>query len=236
MTTPTAVRQRGELSGVAGVPETALTPEMLRQAPDTSPPAPWAVGGRAVIWACRANRHVADALPASIRKGSRPLLVVTSMVHYDQTPVGPYDEVVAAAILLEGRRWVAHVPFIAVDSAASLVGGRLNWALPKTMAQFDGRPASGIAMTARGQNWEVRARASAFGPSLPFRSGTRLVQEDADGRLRRFEARMTGRWRPARVRVHVDGSGSLPNWLPSGTFPGLVATRAEGAFPLAPGG
>ena len=236
MATGTAARERGELSGVAGVPETALTAEMLREAPDKAPLAPWVVEARAVIWACRANRHVADALPASIRKGSRPLLVVTSMVHYDQTPVGPYDEVVATVILLRGRHRVSHVPFIAVDSAASLVGGRLNWALPKTMARFVGRPASGVAMSARGESWELTATASAFGPSLPFRSGTRLVQEDADGRLCRFEARMTGRWRPARVRVHVDGSGNLPNWLPSGTFPGLVATRAEGAFPLAQGG
>ena len=95
-----------------------------------------------MIWVCRAAREVRAALPASLRSW-RPLLLVTSLVHYDQTPVGAYDEVVASVILLRGRHWVAHVPFIAVDSEASIVGGRVNWALPKTMAAFEGRPAAG---------------------------------------------------------------------------------------------
>ena len=36
----------------------------------------------------------------------------------------------------DGRRSWGNVAFMAVDSETSLVGGRTNWAMPKTLAQF----------------------------------------------------------------------------------------------------
>ena len=61
-----------------------------------------------------------------------------AFVHYLDTPVGPYAEVLASpAVLLRGGLLAAaHIPFIAVDSEASVRGGRENWALPKTLARF----------------------------------------------------------------------------------------------------
>ncbi|MGB2940173.1 MAG: acetoacetate decarboxylase family protein [Candidatus Dormiibacterota bacterium] len=213
------------------MPETTLRADQLRTLPRDVPPGPWDVEGSAMVWVCRPRPALLDVLPPSLRD-LRPLVVVGCMVHYDRTPVGPYDEVAAVAILRDGRRRVAHVPFIAVDSAASLVGGRVNWSLPKTMAAFDGRPGAGKAMMASGPGWSVRATARAIGPSLPFRSGTRLRQEAPSGEAGETLARFRGRGRVGRIRVEVGGSDNLRGWLPSGTFPGFIAQRSRGTFPV----
>jgi hypothetical protein len=230
MPPPSAVGMRPELD-VIGVPETTLGANQLRGLPRDVPPGPWEVDGSAVVWACRPRPALLDALPPSLRD-LRPLVVVGCMVHYDRTPVGAYYEVAAVAILSDGGHRVAHVPFIAVDSAASLVGGRVNWSLPKTMAAFDGRPAAGQAMMATGPGWWVRATAWAIGPSLPFRSGTRLRQEGPSGEAGETLARFRGRGRVGGIRVEVGGSDSLRGWLPSGTFPGFIAQRSRGTFPV----
>ena len=62
---------------------------------------------------------------------------MAGFVEYLDTPVGPYHEVLAGNLLWTGRLSVSQVPFIAVDSLASVAGGRANWALPKTMADFE---------------------------------------------------------------------------------------------------
>jgi hypothetical protein len=68
-----------------------------------------------------------------------------ALISYADTPVGPYHEVIGMVIVRHGARLLVHVPFIAVDSPTSLVGGRVNWALPKTLADFTGEPRSGTA-------------------------------------------------------------------------------------------
>ncbi|MHB8242684.1 MAG: acetoacetate decarboxylase family protein [Solirubrobacteraceae bacterium] len=61
-----------------------------------------------------------------------------AFLRYKEGPVGAYDELLAMPnVLLRDRRLSLHVPFIAVDSEASIAGGRGNWALPKTLAEFE---------------------------------------------------------------------------------------------------
>ncbi len=126
-------------------------------------------------------------------------------------------------VLLERGLPTAHVPFIAVDSLASVEGGRANWALPKTLARFAW---SGAGARVEGDGWSVRASAAPRGPRLPLVGLARLVQVDAAGRERLAPIAGGGLARVARVEISAVG-GSLPRWLLAGIHPGLVLSRAR---------
>ena len=64
--------------------------------------------------------------------------MIGGMVRYLETPVGPYDEVLGMVGSRTGLRPWGSVAFMSVDSEPSLVGGRSNWAIPKTLGSFDG--------------------------------------------------------------------------------------------------
>lgn len=198
--------------------------------PATAPPAPWTVQARALMWTGRANRRVVQTLPRRLRQGWRPVLTAVSLVSYSKTPVGPYEEVVAAVILLRGRHRIVHVPFIAVDSPTSVVGGRENWALPKTLARFEGAPMAGTTMSSRGDGFDIEAKARSLGPAFPARSTATLVQERPTGGLWQTALTISARVRPALITVTLSGSAQLEGWLPRGRFVGLVAERFEGTF------
>jgi hypothetical protein len=102
-------------------------------------------------------------------------------VSYEETQVSPFDEIIGLVGLRQGWSVAAHIPFIAVDSAASVVGGRATWALPKTPATFAGHPVRERAMRARHDEFEVTAQARAVGPALMARSRFTLVQAAAQG-------------------------------------------------------
>ena len=75
--------------------------------------------------------------------GSPGLLTVGGFVRYTDTPVGAYDEVLGMIGSRTGLRPWGNVAFMSVNSESSLVGGRTNWAMPKTLARFDGELANG---------------------------------------------------------------------------------------------
>jgi hypothetical protein len=135
---------------------------------------------------------------------------VGALVRYASSPVGPYSEVWGApAASVRGGRVAITVPFIAVDSAASLEGGRANWALPKTRATFgDG--------TAEGPDWCIRARVVSAGVRIPVLV-IGLLDQPGDVRS---PFRAYGRGRLARVEVET--AGVTPRWLASGRHPGIV--------------
>jgi hypothetical protein len=151
-------------------------------------------------------------------------------VRYSETPVGPYGETFAAALLLRGGRPIVHVPFMAVDSGASVVGGRVNWALPKTVGDFEGDPGADAAASARGQGWAIRAGARPLGPVLPFRARLSLAQEWPDGTVRLARGHLKGRARLAVVSVRASGGPDLEGWLGSGRRPGVIVERARGTL------
>lgn len=74
--------------------------------------------------------------------------------------------------MLRGAWLLSHVAFIAVDSSASVVGGRANWALPKQLAHFDGDPGRAAVVTARGEDWEVRVTATSRQTAARARAGS----------------------------------------------------------------
>lgn len=229
---------RPEITGVPGVPETAVTDVLLARLPDNLAPAPWDARASSVVWYGRGGSAASAALPAGFR-GARGLAVVGGLVRYEYTPVGTYDEVFGAVGHRFGREIVGTVPFMAVDSEPSLVGGRTNWSLPKCLAEFEGEPASGRTFTARGadgEKWRVSATARALGPAVSLKRASTLVQQFPDGTLRPMAMRMRSRMRPALVTVEVESDGDLPSWLRPGRHLGAVVERMEFTFdePVAP--
>lgn len=213
-----------DLARVPGVAECALSGEFAERLPQGAPAPPWECRADALVWLGRGGATARRALPDGVREGRSALGVVGGMVRYTETPVGQYDEVFGGVAFRQGATVRAGIPFMAVDSEASLVGGRSNWALPKTMAEFEGRTASG--MTATGEGWQVRTRVRPCGPALPVRSGATIVQQWPDGHARAATMWARARAQPAVVTVSVDSNRqpqpSLPGWLRPGKHLGLV--------------
>jgi len=207
---------------VPGLPESTLAPEHLSALPTDPPAAPWNVRARALIWLHRGPRPDFDWLGAAI-----PLSLVC-FVEYLDTPVGPYREVLAGNLVRAGRTPRLQVPFIAVDSLASVAGGRVNWALPKTMATFDLDLAAGSAR-AEGPDWAVRVRPARDGGAraqrLPIRSRFSSV-----GPLGSYRTRMRAGGRVLRVHTEAEGP-TLTGWLGRGSH---LAVSVTGRMQISP--
>lgn len=216
---------RSEMLAMQGIPQSALTAEDIAKLPVKGLPAPWDARARGVVWVAGPNREAVRAAGVLAREG-RVGSVVGAMLDYAETPAGPYRELIGGIGLFSTRGVRLTVPFIPVDSPASVVGGRENWAMPKTLAHFDGDP--GRAMSAEGEGWSVRVEVTAFGPTFPIRASVRVRQPFPDGTIREGKVGASGRARAALVRVRVEAEPSLGGWLRSGRFPGLVLESAEG--------
>ena len=216
------------LQEVEGVVESALADEDAARLPGASAPAPWATVLDAVVWFHRAAPGAGGRLPGALR--GRPALPVTvgALIRYRETPVGPYHEVLASpALLLGGRGPEAAVPFIAVDSLPSILGGRENWALPKTLARFEWpeEPRGGFELDAEGRGWSVHATVRPRARRFPVAATARNRQVTPDGAEITFGSRVRGRARVATVELETRGP-TLPGWLRSGRHPALVLEGA----------
>ena len=222
-----------------GAPESRLTAGAAAQLPGSTPPPPWSCRVEAVLWWQRATPAARSALGAALPDAlaDRPVLaVVGGVVRYLDSPVGPYEELVGGVLL---RPLLLHVPFLAVDSAASAHGGRAHWALPKTLAELVRTGPHEVVAT--GDGWRVQVAATPVGPRLPVAGGLPGRQLDDDGRPVPFTAAARGSGRLARVLVRVGSDragepGSLAGWLRSGRHPGAVvrlALRVGGGRPVA---
>ena len=183
----------------------------------------------AVVWFHRAAPGAQERLPAALR-GRRSLPVtVGALIRYRETPVGPYHEVLASPVVLSGPKGPeAAVPFIAVDSLASVHGGRENWALPKTLARFEWpeAPRGGFEIDAEGAGWSVHATVHPRARRLPFAATSRNRQVTPDRREITFDSVLRGRARVAWVELETRGP-TLPGWLRSGRHPALVLEGAS---------
>lgn len=209
-----------QLIRVPGVAHTALTEDLQQRLPVGVPGAPWTCRCQAVVWAGRGGQAAREALPAALHGAFTGLGTAGGLVRYRDTPVGPYDEVFAAVAGL-GRPARATVPFMAVDSERSLVGGRANWSLPKTLATFDGGPPS-PSWSATGSGWTVTVRAKPFGPTVPLRGSSVVVQAWPDGNVRQARGRSHGKGRAALITVEVAADRVLTNLMRPGRHLGMV--------------
>jgi hypothetical protein len=226
-----------DLRAVPGVPECALDAATVAALPDGVAPAPWTVTCSAITWYGRGGRAAGAAVGPAVAPSGRALVTIGGLVSYRDTPVGPYHEAFGTVAVRRGRGVRGSIPFLAVDSLPSLVGGRANWSLPKCLAEFTGEPsASGATMTAQGDGWTIRATARPFGPRYPVPMSGRLVQPWPDGEVRECVLTGGGRSRSAVVTVEVASTrGTLPVWLRPGRHLGgvLLDTTFTLSDPLA---
>ena len=191
--------------------------------PGAAPPAPWDCRLEAVVWWHRARPGAAAAMPAGVRVP----VTVGAFVRYLDTPVGTYHELAGCpALLLDGVVPAGHVAFIAVDSAASLRGGRENWALPKIPAAFAWADHGAIAARDPAGAWALEARVRARGLRFALALAARCVQMAEDGQRVAFPVRGRGLAAPARVRVAATGA-ERPGWLAAGVHAGVVVRAAR---------
>ncbi len=223
---------RTEIAGVPGVPETRLAEDVLARLPENLAPAPWTCRFSGLVWSGRGGKAAHASLPPGLRT-ARALATVGGFVRYEDTPVGPYDEVFGQVASHEGLKSWGTVTFMAVNSEASVVGGRANWSMPKALAGFDGT--IGAKQTIAGWSdgpvpWRVEATPIVVGPRMPVKTAAEVRQQFPDGIVR--PAEMTGKAtiRPALIRVSVVSDGALATWLRPGLHAGALVE--SGTFAL----
>jgi hypothetical protein len=221
--------RKDDLRAVPGVPESMLDDATAASLPPEAPVAPWECDSSGIVWLTR-GRGVRDTLGDLLPAEGKAAVVVGGMISYQRTPVGEYREVFGGVGLRQGRDVSVSIPFMAVASRDSVVGGRQNWSLPKVLAEFSGEP-DAREMTASGDGWTVRVTARPIGPRLPVKTTGRVVQYWPDGVLR--SAILTGRARsrPAVVTVEVSSSGQLASWLRPGRHFGAIMSSTTFTLP-----
>ena len=179
-----------------------------------APHAPWKLLGDCVTGLARRPRG--GALPEGLRPLFGPAVVIAA--RYQESPVGPYSEIVVAEPARLGLRPGLCVTTVVVDSPAARVGGRLNWGFPKELGTLlwdrDG-DARQLRWVERGM--VVRGRPS--GPVLPLLIPFRNLQRRGDGPVV-VPASVRGRGHVARVEVELGDNDPLV-WL-TGSHRGLV--------------
>ncbi len=139
-------------------------------------------------WTCRLR-----AVARVVRIGS--WVGALAVVRYDDTPVGPYAEAFTA------RAGLVHatVPWMVVDSEASVVGGREYWGLPKQLGRIDFSEDLREAHV-EAEPTRMTVRALRTGPPVPVVLPG-LLRQPGRGRA---AVRFTGFLRPALVSVEGD--------------------------------
>ena len=138
--------------------------------PDSIPGAPWTLRGQAV------------AFLASLTS-------LRLLVHYLESPVGPYDE----HALANWTRRGPHVHQMSVNLEDSMIGGRTIWGFPKTMESLAWRSTQNRATFRReAKQFRVRATGPTFPLVLPF-----WTAQQKDGVWNRVPGGIEGRARLA---------------------------------------
>jgi hypothetical protein len=232
MTGDEARMQPSELLAVPGVAESTLTADVASSLPASAAEAPWTCTSTGVVWWSR-PRGVAGSSAGQVAAGrGRPVVVIGGLISYVSTPVGPYHEVFGGVGTRNGRGVEVSIPFMAVDSPASVVGGRQNWSLPKVLASFTGEPGRDWGLSAAGDGWIVRVTARPIAPAMPAPMKGLVVQRWPDGSVRTAMLSGRGRSRLALVTVDVSSTvGDLPSWLRPGRHLGAVTSSVEFTLP-----
>jgi hypothetical protein len=207
-----------------GLPETTLPSALVQLLPENSAPAPWRTHCRVITWMHAASPAAIEAFPAPIRPAG-VALVAWALVRYERTPVGPYNEI-AVTLLPDGGDGYGHIPFIAVDSYPSIVGGRANWLLPKSLARFvwtaDGLSANATADAPTKPGWSITVNAAPTGDPAQTSIPSNVKQVSRAGAVRRFSGTMAGRMQPASVKVEGVAEGPLAALLVPGQHDGTL--------------
>jgi Acetoacetate decarboxylase (ADC) len=216
------------VTAAAGLPETELPESLLSTLPESVAPAPWNTKCQVVTWHHPADAAAIETFPAAIRPNA-VALVAWALVRYAETPVGPYSEI-AATVLPDGDGY-GHIPFIVVDSLPSIVGGRVNWMLPKALARFawsDADLAVNIAAEAPVQpEWQISVRWTPEDTAMPATLPSHVRQVGTDGTVGHVDSELVGSLAAAAIEVDGQASGPLGVLLRPGRYDGAMLRDCE---------
>jgi hypothetical protein len=218
------------VSDAAGLPETHLPADLLARLPESVAGAPWHTKCRTVTWMHPVGDAALETLPEQIRSAGISI-VAWALVRYEDTPVGPYDELAATLLPADGGDGYGHIPFIVVDSLPSIVGGRTNWLLPKALARFAWSD-DALAVTATGESpatpeWSISVAIEPSGQAAPLEFPNHVQQVSTTGEVRRFDGSLAGSMQMASVIVDGQADGPLASLLVPGRYDGTVLSDCE---------
>ncbi len=202
-------------------------------------PAPWTLTGRGVVLLLRTppawvRRHA--ALPEHLRPHYNGGPALAMLVAYDDSPVGPYRELLfSPGTCFRDRRHV--ITRILVDSPASTRSGRANWGIPKETAPIAWSAADhrGFERVRIGDGLLEAAVRVSERPALPVSTALwplRLYHE-LEGRAYRVEAHARGRLRRAQVAVEQLDPARFPDIRQAPRIATLAAAPFRLTFPAA---
>ncbi len=153
----------------------------------TPVPAPWTLRGEGIILLFRFKKSWVDQaanLPKYLQQKFRGGFGYVMLVDYLESPVGPYKELLFIPGKF-GEEKLQSITTIFVDSEASTLNGRANWAIPKQTADFRWQKEKGLDRVDVTLNGKPVFQASirSGGISFPMSTGLlpiRLRQELED--------------------------------------------------------
>jgi hypothetical protein len=215
-----------QVGDAVGLPESTLPAALINLLPEKVAGAPWRTQCRVVTWMHPVAPAALEAFPPPIRPAGTAI-AAWALVRYEHTPVGPYDEL-AVTLLPEGGDGYGHIPFIAVDSYPSIVGGRVNWLLPKSLARFvwseDSASVNVTADAPAKPGWSLTLNVTPWGDTSPVAIPSNVQQVSTAGAVRRFTGSMAGAVQSAAVNVEGVAEGPLATLLVSGRYDGTLIT------------
>jgi len=180
----------------------------------TAPHAPWKLLGECIVGVARRPRG--GQLPPALRAFPGPAMVIAA--RYQESPVGPYSELIVAEPARLGLRPGLCATTVVVDSPAARVGGVLNWGFPKELGTLvwdnDGTERE-LRWVERGLSVRGHRTKTTFPLFIPFRN----VQRRGDGPVV-VPASIRGRAHTAKLEIDVDDNDPLV-WL-AGAHRGAV--------------
>lgn len=223
-----------DVTQALGLPETLLPDALIGRLPSSVAAAPWLTSCEVVTWFHPLDDDALTALPEPVRPAGIAM-VAWALVRYDETPVGPYSEIAATLIPADGSEH-GHIPFIVVDSLPSIVGGRVNWLLPKALASFawsaDGRSVTVASEQPASPAWSISVQVAVTGDAAPIEMANHVQQVSTDGTVRQFDGQISGLVRGASIEIDGHADGPLALLLRPGRYDGSV--MSDGHFDVGP--
>lgn len=175
--------------------------------PAAYPQEPWRLAGefRLAAWLVPAREVLFEPPPGwrPVQLGGRRLVGAVFARYVDGGDLA-YRELAAGVAVRRGLRLAVTIPWIWVDDARALAGGRALWAIPKRMARFRRTGAREEAWDAAGQ--ALCAREPRLALPLPGRWPFALtIAQPAAGGAQLTPARLLGRLALGRSRWRAGG-------------------------------
>ena len=140
-------------------------------------PAPWTLRGEGIILLFRFKENWVDQaanLPKSLHQKFKGGFGYVMLVDYQESPVGPYKELLFIPGKF-GEEKLQTITTIFVDSEASTMNGRANWAIPKQTADFNWQKEKGLDHVDVFLNGNLVFQASIRSGGISFPMSTALL-------------------------------------------------------------